>query len=66
MKEFVSKGEVRLIFKVEDHINRAMGEKERCDMCQDVDVSYVMKVLWKILCISCCTVVSLLVIKEDY
>ena len=29
-----------------------------------VNVRYVMKVLWKILCISCCTVESLQVIEE--
>ena len=31
-----------------------------------VNVSYAMKMLWNILCISCCTVESLLVIEEDY
>ena len=40
-----------------------LGDKESCVIC---NVLYVMKVLWKILCISCCTVESLLVIKEDY
>ena len=38
-----------------------VGNKKRCGICQDGRCEYVMKVLWKILCISCFTVERLLI-----
>ena len=57
MKEFGSKGEVRQKFRLR---TACQQDKEGCGV---LDVSYVMKVLWKILCISCGEFAS---DEEDY
>ena len=36
-----------------------------CGTCKDGKCELLMKVLWKILCISCCPEESLLVTEED-
>ena len=41
-----------------------LGDKVRC--CTSGWCNYAMKVSWKILCNSCCTVESFLVIEMDY
>ena len=62
MKKFGSKEEVRLRFRLRmASAGLLMTRRKRM-----VNVSYVMKVLWMLLCILCCTLESLLVIKEDF
>ena len=66
VKEFGSKGEVRLRFRLRTVSAGLLGDKERFGMCKDGKCELRDDVFWKLLYISCCTMASLLVIEEDY
>ena len=66
MKKFGSKGEVKLRFRLMTKSAGLLGDKVRCGICKDGKCELCDKGVVDVLCISCCTVESSLVVEEDF
>ena len=66
VKEFGGKRSVRVRFRLRTVPTGLLVTRRGVVCVRMLNVCYVMKVLWKVLCISCCTVEWLQVVEEDY